>query len=68
MYNKLLKQLNRVILSLPYPKKSHFCQRIQLRDSDLTDAEYVSLRNFLIKHKNCYGTPKNDVEKIPQLD
>ena len=32
--------------------------------SDLTDSEYITLCNMLLKYKTCYATHKNDVGKI----
>ena len=32
--------------------------------SDLTDTEYITLCNLLLKYKTCYATYKNDVGKI----
>ena len=32
--------------------------------SDLTNTEYVTLCNLLVKHKNCLATHKNDVGRI----
>ena len=32
--------------------------------SDLTDTEYVTLCNWLLKYKRCYATHKNDIGKI----
>ena len=31
--------------------------------SDLTDNEYITLCNLLLKYKTCYATQKNDVGK-----
>ena len=54
----------RVFPSLPYsPENLKFIQKFNFQFSDLTDTEYVTLCNFLLKYKTCYATHKNDVGK-----
>ena len=51
--------------TLPYSKDNHtFINNFNFQFSDLTDPEYVTLCNLLVKHKNCYATHNNDVGRI----
>ena len=51
--------------TLPYSKDNlRFIIQFNFQFSDLTDTEYETLCNLLVKHKNCYATHKNDVEKF----
>ena len=55
----------RVFPSLPYSQENlKFINKFNFQFSDLTDTEYITLCNLLLKHKNCYATHKNDVGKI----
>ena len=55
----------RVFPSLPYsPENLKFINKFNFQFSDLTDTEYVTLCNLLLKNKTCYATHKNDVGKI----
>ena len=57
----------RVFPSLPYsPENLKFIHKFKFnfQFSDLTDTEYVTLCNLLLKYKTCYATHKNDVSKI----
>ena len=54
--------------SLPYsPENLKFIHKFNIQFSDLTDTEYVTLCNLLLKYKTCYATHKNDVGKIATL-
>ena len=56
---------HRVFPSLPYSLENlKFLNKFNLQFSDLTDTEYVTLCNLLVKYKTCYATHKNDVGKI----
>ena len=51
--------------TLPYSKDNlKFINKFNFQFSDLTDTEYVILCNKLVKHKHCYATHKNDIEKL----
>ena len=55
----------RVFPSLPYSLENlKFIHRFNFQFSDLTDTEYVTLCNLLLKYKTCFDTQKNDVGKI----
>ena len=55
----------RVFPSLPYsPENLKFIHKFNFQFSDLTDTEYVTLCNLLLKYRTCYATHKNDVGKI----
>ena len=41
-----------------------FINKFKFQFSDLTDTEYITLCNMLLKYKTCYATHKNDVGKI----
>ena len=54
----------RIFPSLPYtPGNLKFINKFIFQFSDLTDNEYITLGNMLLKYKTCYATHKNDVEK-----
>ena len=58
----------RVFRSLPYsPENLNFIHKLNFQFSDLTDTEYVTLCNLLLKYKTCYATHKTDVGKITTL-
>ena len=55
----------RVFPSLPYSTENlKFINKFNFQFSDLTDTEYVTLCNLLLKYKTSYATHKNDVGKI----
>ena len=55
----------RVFPSLPYsPENLKFIHKFNFQFSDLTDTEYVTLFNLLLKYQTCYATHKNDVGNI----
>ena len=55
----------RIFPSLPYTSEYlKFINKFNFQFSDLTDSEYISLCNMLLKYKTCYATHKNDVGKI----
>ena len=55
----------RIFPSLPYtPENLKFINKFNFQFSDLSDTEYVTLCNLLLKYKACYATHKNDVGKI----
>ena len=55
----------RIFPSLPYSVENlKFINKFNFQFSDLTDTEYVTLCNLLLKYKTCYATHKNDVGKI----
>ena len=55
----------RVFPSSPYSQENlKFIHKFNFQFSDLTDTEYVTLCNLLLKYKTCYATHKNDVGKI----
>ena len=50
---------SRTVPTLPYSKDNFkFINKFNFQFCDLTDTEYVTLCNLLVKHKNCYGTQK----------
>ena len=55
----------RIFPSLPYTSENlKFIIKFNSQFSDLTDTEYITLCNMLLKYKTCYATHKNDVGKI----
>ena len=55
----------RVFFSLPYsPENLKFIHKVNFEFSDITDTEYVTLCNLLLKYKTCHATHKNDAGKI----
>ena len=55
----------RIFPSLPYtPENLKFINKFNFQFSDLTDTEYITLCNMLLKYKTCYATHKNDVGRI----
>ena len=55
----------RIFPSLPYTSENlKFIKKFNFQFSDLTDTEYITLCNMLLKYKTCYATHKNDVGKI----
>ena len=54
----------RIFPSLPYTSENlKFINKFNFQFSDLTDTEYITLCNMLLKYKTCYATHKNDVGK-----
>ena len=50
--------------SLPYTSGNlKFINKFNFQFSDLTDTEYITLCNMLLKYKPCYATQKKDVGK-----
>ena len=55
----------RIFPSLPFTSENlKFIIKFNFHFSDLTDSEYITLCNMLLKYKTCYATHKNDVGKI----
>ena len=55
----------RIFPSLLYTSDNlNFINNINFQFSDLTDTEYITLCNMLLKYKTSYATHKNDVGKI----
>ena len=55
----------RIFPTLPYtPENLKFINKFNFQFSDLTDTEYITLCNMLLKYKTCYATQNNDVGKI----
>ena len=55
----------RIFPSLPYTSENlKFINKFNFQFSDLTDTEYITLCNMLLKYKTCYAIHKNDVGKI----
>ena len=55
----------RILPSLPYTSENpKFINKFNFQFSDLTDTDYITLCNVLLKYKTCYPTHKNDVGKI----
>ena len=55
----------RIFPSLPHTSENlEFINKFNFQFSDLTDTEYITLCNMLLKYKTCYATHKNDVGKI----
>ena len=58
----------RIFPSLPYTSDNlKFINKFNFQFSDLTDTEYITLCNMLLKYKTCYATHKNDIGKISSL-
>ena len=56
---------HQVFPSLSYTtEKLKFITKVNFQFSDLTDTEYITLCNLLLKYKTCYATHKNDIGKI----
>ena len=54
----------RIFPSLPYTSENlKFINKINFQFSDLTDTEYITLCNMLLKYKTCYATHNFDVGK-----
>ena len=55
----------RIFPSLPYTSENlKFINKFNFQFSDLTDTEYITLCNMLLKNKTCYATQKKVVGKI----
>ena len=55
----------RIFPSLPYTSENlKFINKLNFQFSDLTDTEYITLCNILLKYKTCYATHKNNVGRI----
>ena len=55
----------RIFPSLPYTSENlKFINKFNFQFFDLTDTEYITLCNKLLKYKTCYATHKNDVGRI----
>ena len=55
----------RIFPSLPYTSDNlKFITEFNFQYFDLTDTEYITLCNMLLKYKTCYATLKNYVGKI----
>ena len=55
----------RIFPSLPYTSENlKFNNKFNFQFSDLSDTEYITLCNMLLKYKTCYATHRNDVGKI----
>ena len=55
----------RVFPSLPYTTENlKFKHKVNFQFSDLTDTEYITLCNLLLKYKACYATQENDAGKL----
>ena len=53
---------SRTFPTLLYSKDNlKFMNKFNFHFFNLTDTEYVTLCNLLVKHKNCYATHRNDV-------
>ena len=51
--------------SLPYTSENlELINKFNFQFSDLTDTEYITFCNMLLKYKTCYASHKNDVGKI----
>ena len=54
----------RVFPSLLYTTENlKYINKCNFQSSDITDTEYITLCNLLLKYKSCYATRKNDVGK-----
>ena len=54
----------RIFPSLPYTSENlKINNKFNFQFSDLTDTEYITFCNMLLKYKTCYATHKNDVGK-----
>ena len=55
----------RIFPSLPHTSENlKIINKFNFQFSDLTDTEYITLCNMLLKYKTCYATHKNVVGKI----
>ena len=55
----------RIFPSSPYTSENlKFINKFTFQFFDLTDTEYITLCNMLLKYKTCYVTHKSDVGKI----
>ena len=55
----------RIFPSLPYTSENlKFIIGFNFQFSDLTDSEYITLCNMLLKYKTCYATHKTMLEKF----
>ena len=55
----------RIFPSLPYTSENlKFINKFNFQFSDLTDTEYITLCNMLLKHKTCFATQKKYGGKI----
>ena len=55
----------RIFPSLPYTSENlKFINKYNFQFSDLTDTEYITLCNMLLKYKTCYATQKKVLEKF----
>ena len=55
----------RIFPSLPYTSEYlKFINKFNFKFSDLTDTEYITLCNMLLKYKTCYATHKMMLEKF----
>ena len=55
----------RIFPSLPYTSENlKLLNKFNFHFFDLTDTEYITLCNMLLKYKTCYATHKNDFGKI----
>ena len=55
----------RIFSSLPYTSENlKFSNKFNFQFSDLTDTEYITLCNMLLKYETSYATHKIDVGKI----
>ena len=55
----------RIFPSLPYtPENLKVINKFSFQFADLTDTEYITLCNMLLKYKTCYAIHKIDVGKI----
>ena len=56
---------SRILPTLLCSKETlQFVIKFNFQFYDITDTEYVTLCNLLVKHKNCYTTHQNDVGRI----
>ena len=63
--NLLLLLKNAFFPPLPYTSDNlNFINKYNFQFSDLTNTEYITLCNVLLKYKTCYATHKNDVGKM----
>ena len=59
----------RIFPSLPHTSDNlKFINIFSFQFSNLTDTEYITLCNMLLKYKTCYATHKKDVGKISMLN
>ena len=61
-FSKTQFSLHQIFMTNPDSLQNN--NKFNFQFSDLTDTEYVTLCNLLLKHKTCYATHKNDVGKI----